>query len=105
MRTDALSQKPSIAEMGNQGWWAGGRRLLLLLCAFWMTMPLFSQTFTNPIISNGADPWVIFTNGYYYFMDTTGAGVYVRQSTRMTGPNGIGAAASVNVFNPPAPFN
>lgn len=79
--------------------------LLLLGCAFWLTMPLLGQTFTNPIISDGADPWVIFNNGYYYFTDTTGAGVYIRVSTQLAGTNGIGAAPSIKVFSPPAPFN
>jgi GH43 family beta-xylosidase len=68
-----------------------------------MTVSVFGGTFTNPIISDGADPWVIFDAGYYYFTDTTGTGVYVRKATRMAGTNGIGSVASVKVFSPPAP--
>ena len=62
-------------------------------------------TYTNPIITNGADPNVAFLNGYYYFTDTTGGNVQVRTSTQMAGTNGIGAAKAVTVFTPPAPYN
>ena len=31
-----------------------------------------SQTFTNPLLPSGADPWVIYRDGYYYYMNTTG---------------------------------
>jgi GH43 family beta-xylosidase len=30
------------------------------------------NTFTNPILPSGADPWVTFNNGYYYYTNTTG---------------------------------
>lgn len=62
-------------------------------------------SFTNPIISSGADPWVTYLNGYYYFTDTTGYNVEVSTATRMAGTNGIGGVPAVTVFTPPAPFN
>ncbi|PUZ25663.1 glycosyl hydrolase family 43 [Chitinophaga parva] len=30
------------------------------------------QTFTNPLLPGGADPWVIYQDGFYYYMHTTG---------------------------------
>ncbi|HVF89255.1 MAG TPA: glycoside hydrolase family 43 protein [Blastocatellia bacterium] len=30
------------------------------------------ETFTNPLLSSGADPWVINKDGVYYYMHTTG---------------------------------
>lgn len=30
------------------------------------------STFTNPLLPSGADPWVIYHNGYYYYMNTMG---------------------------------
>lgn len=30
------------------------------------------QTFTNPLLPSGADPWSIFHNGYYYYTHTLG---------------------------------
>src|ERR1035438_3836268 len=79
--------------------------LLLLSCTHWMTVSGFGGTFTNPIISDGQDPWTIFKDGYYYLTDTTGLDVEVRRATRLAGTNGIGAATPVSVFTPPAPYN
>lgn len=62
-------------------------------------------TFTNPVLSNGADPWVYYLNGYYYFTDTTGGNVQVRQCTQLAGTNGLSVAPLMVRFNPPAPFN
>jgi GH43 family beta-xylosidase len=69
------------------------------------TGPLFAGTFVNPVLSNGADPWVIYENGYYYFTDTTGGNVQIRKATRLAGTNGIGNAVLMSTFNPPAPYN
>jgi GH43 family beta-xylosidase len=45
-------------------------RLLILLLA---GAGLFAQeTFTNPLLPSGPDPWVTFRNGFYYYMNTTG---------------------------------
>ena len=30
------------------------------------------NTFTNPIKQTGPDPWVIYKNGWYYYMNTIG---------------------------------
>jgi GH43 family beta-xylosidase len=46
-----------------------------------------SETFTNPI-GNGADPWVIKHNGYYYVCQSNGninsKGISVRKSKKLT---------------------
>ncbi len=34
-----------------------------------------SYSFTNPIRSNGADPWLFYCDGYYYYTATTGGTV------------------------------
>jgi GH43 family beta-xylosidase len=64
-----------------------------------------SEVYTNPIIGNGADPWVIYQAGYYYLTYTTGSSVEVYRSTSLAGPNGLGQAPVVSAFYPPAPFN
>lgn len=64
----------------------------------------FGDTFTNPIISDGADPWIAYKDGYYYLTVTTGSGIYVRQATQLAGTNGIGTAPLAKVFSPPGPF-
>jgi GH43 family beta-xylosidase len=71
----------------------------------WGAGVAFGGTFTNPIISSGADPWVIFQDGYYSLTVTTGWDVEVRRATRLAGTNGIGTVTPANVFTPPAPYN
>ncbi len=34
-----------------------------------------TYTFTNPIRGNGADPWIFFCDGYYYYTATAGSAV------------------------------
>ena len=80
-------------------------RLLLACGALCAPISLLGATFTNPIISDGADPWAIYKDGYYYLTDTTGWDIQVRRATRLAGTNGIGAASPVSVFTPPAPYN
>lgn len=63
------------------------------------------ETFTNPIIGDGADPWVTFQAGYYYLTYTTGSGVVVHRATRLAGANGLGQAPVVAAFYPAAPYN
>jgi GH43 family beta-xylosidase len=36
-----------------------------------------SETFTNPLLPSGADPWAIYKDGYYYYMHTTGKNLTV----------------------------
>jgi GH43 family beta-xylosidase len=38
-----------------------------------LSLPGFSQqTFTNPLLPSGADPWSIYKDGYYYYTNTLG---------------------------------
>lgn len=76
----------------------------LFLSIFCAAFPLFAGTFTNPILSSGADPWVISKDGYYYFTDTTGSDVKIRRATRLAGSSGIGNAVLMSTFDPPAPY-
>jgi GH43 family beta-xylosidase len=38
------------------------------------------QTFTNPLLPAGADPWSIYKDGYYYYMHTTGNNLTIWKS-------------------------
>jgi GH43 family beta-xylosidase len=64
-----------------------------------------SDTFTNPVVANGADPWVVFQDGYYYLTYTTGSSVAIYRATHLAGPGGIGQAQVATVFYPSAPYN
>jgi GH43 family beta-xylosidase len=78
--------------------------LVALVCQF-ATPSTATDTFTNPIIANGADPWVVYKEGYYYLTYTTGSSVLIHRATALAGVNGIGLAPVVAAFYPPAPFN
>ena len=60
------------------------KKLLLLLLLFRATdltaQHPSSQTFTNPLLSSGADPWVTFNHGYYYYTHTTGKNLAIWKS-------------------------
>lgn len=44
-----------------------------------------AETFYNPIMSNGADPWMIQHKGVYYFTCTTGNNVTISKSDSISG--------------------
>jgi len=62
-------------------------------------------SFTNPIMSSGADPWIAYQNGYYYLTYTSGSNVRLRQGRKLTGPAGVAEAKAKTVFTPAAPYN
>ena len=39
-----------------------------------------ADTFTNPLLPSGPDPWVIRWNGFYYYSNTTGANTHLRKT-------------------------
>lgn len=49
-----------------------GMRTLTLLLLYLLSCIGQEQTFTNPLLPAGADPWSIHKNGWYYYTHTTG---------------------------------
>lgn len=45
-----------------------------------------ASTFRNPIM-DGADPWVLKKDGYYYFCESRGGGIYISKSEKLTKPD------------------
>lgn len=43
-----------------------------------------SNTFTNPLLPSGADPWVVTWKGYYYYMSTTGRNLTIWKTRDIT---------------------
>lgn len=80
--------------------------LLLLVCAIGLlsggvsftTLAEETCVFTNPIISAGQDPSVIFQDGYYYLVQSNAGQITIAKSATITG---LGTAQSVPVFTPP----
>ncbi len=72
-------------------------RLLIL----WLAgASLFAQqTFTNPLLPSGPDPWVTFRNGFYYYMNTTGRNLTIWKTHSIAD---LGRAEKKVIWTPPA---
>ena len=58
-----------------------------------------AQTFRNPLLAAGADPWCIYKDGYYYYTNTTGKNITVWKTTSIAD---LKNALRKVVFTPPA---
>lgn len=77
-------------------------RLLLLPC--WLLLAFtvngqVIQTFTNPLLPAGADPWCIYHDGFYYYTHTTGRNITVWKTKSIAT---LKNAEKKTVFVPPA---
>jgi GH43 family beta-xylosidase len=43
-----------------------------------------ADTFTDPLLENGPDPWVIWSNGFYYYSHTSGTNLTLRKTADVT---------------------
>ena len=60
--------------------------LLLGRPAAWAQAPAApARTFTNPLKTNGPDPWIIRHDGYYYYTSTTGKNLMLWKSATLEG--------------------
>jgi GH43 family beta-xylosidase len=62
------------------------------------------ETFTNPLLPQGADPWSIYHNGYYYYMHTTGRSLVLWKATSIAR---LAEASQKTIWLPPpsGPFS
>jgi GH43 family beta-xylosidase len=58
-----------------------------------------ADTFTNPLLPSGADPWSIYHDGYYYYTHTTGVNITLWKTTSLSQLN---KAEHRVVWTPPA---
>ena len=56
------------------------------------------DSFVNPLLVTGPDPWVVQHNGIYYFCRTTGRNIQLMATDRMSR---LGEAKPVTVWTPP----
>lgn len=63
-----------------------------------IALPVCAETFTNPIVSSGSDPWVIQQGENYFFCQSHRRGIYV---SRAKSPIAIGQNPPVRVWTPP----
>lgn len=57
------------------------------------------QTFTNPLLPSGADPWITRRGDTYYYMNTLGNRLAIRKTKDITR---LSDAAEITIWNPPA---
>jgi GH43 family beta-xylosidase len=77
----------------------------LLVSIFLSVASLGQQnTFTNPLLPTGPDPWVEYKDGFYYYMNTTGTNLTVWKTRNMAdlGSADLGSAEKKVVWTPPA---
>ena len=55
-------------------------------------------TFTNPLLPSGPDPWVIYRDGFYYYLHSTGRGLEIRKSPSL---GKLAAAPDLTVWSAP----
>ena len=58
-----------------------------------------STRFQNPLLGSGPDPWVIYQDGYYYAMHTTGNNLRLYKTKKMSQ---LATAQTAVVWSPPA---
>ncbi len=57
------------------------------------------QTFTNPLLPSGADPWCTYKDGYYYYTNTTGGDITIWKTKNISD---LAEAEKKIVWTPPS---
>ena len=57
-----------------------------------------NKTLTNPLLPSGPDPWVLFQDGRYYYMNTTGTNLIIRKTLEISA---LKTAQKKIVWTPP----
>ena len=60
----------------------------LAILLFFVSGPSFGpaktdRTFTNPLFTSGADPWIIYNDGYYYYTCSSGGKLILRKGKNL----------------------
>lgn len=71
--------------------------LLLIGCLSWQQGR--SQSFKNPLLPSGADPWSIYHKGYYYYTQTTGSRLVIWKTKNL---QDLATAEKKTIYVPPA---
>ncbi|UOQ70236.1 glycoside hydrolase family 43 protein [Hymenobacter cellulosilyticus] len=61
--------------------------------------PTAANTFTNPLLPSGPDPWVYQKDGFYYYLHTTNTNLRIWKTAKMSD---LGATSSVLAWAPVA---
>lgn len=75
---------------------------LFFLMSFFIASVCLAQgnksTFTNPLLTSGADPWTIYHDGYYYYMQTMGNRLVLWKTKNMAH---LRSAEKKTIWTPP----
>ena len=63
-----------------------------------VTISSFAQSFTNPLLPSGADPWSIYKDGYYYYTNSTQHNLTIWKTKNLAD---LKSAEKKVVFTPP----
>ncbi|SHM16075.1 family 43 glycosylhydrolase [Mucilaginibacter sp. OK098] len=63
-----------------------------------LAQPIPKKEFTNPLLPSGADPWVIYHAGYYYYTNSTGDRLVLYKTKNMAD---LKSAQNKTVWMPP----
>lgn len=75
------------------------RKILLLSCLILFSLEGFGQkTFTNPLFDSGADPWITFKDGFYYYTTTSGSRLFIKTAKNL---DELKTAESITIWTPP----
>jgi len=74
------------------------KKVLLLLLIVISYSAHSQQTFTNPLLPSGPDPWSIYKDGYYYYMNSTGNNLTIRKTKNIAY---LSSAEKKVVWTPP----
>jgi GH43 family beta-xylosidase len=75
---------------------------LLFIILLIHSVPALSQhkkTFTNPVLPSGADPWVIYQNGYYYYTNSLQNKLVIWKTKNLAD---LKTAENKTIWTPPA---
>lgn len=80
------------------------RQLFLITIVFWCLQTTAQSTFTNPLKTSGPDPWAMYKDGLYYYMNTsiTDRGENELRLWRTHNMAAVGEAENKIIFDPPA---
>jgi GH43 family beta-xylosidase len=73
-------------------------KFLTIVLLAMLSLTARSQTFTNPLLPSGADPYSFYKDGYYYYTHTTGRNLVLYKSKTIAG---IKEAKHKVIWTPP----
>lgn len=75
------------------------RNVILYACTLICYSAFGQATFTNPLLPSGADPWVVYKDGYFYYTNTLGNKINLWKTRNL---HEVREATPVTVWTPPS---